>query len=97
MLRKEGGTNCCHILITMCTQPTGPNPRQRILTDKPTSKSLGLVWSCKKHAENFVVNESIATQNKAKKLGRPKSRAASQPLTKNSNKQISSKSLVQRL
>ena len=89
--RKEGGTNRCHTLMGMCTQPTGPNPRPGISTNKPTSKSLGLALSCRKHTQNSVVKESMAAQNKPKKLGRSKSRAANHPLTKNSNKQISSK------
>ena len=91
VLRKEGGTSGCHILTGMCIQPTGTNPRPRISTVKPTSQNLGLVLSCRKHAQNSAVKESIAVQNKPKKLGRPKSRAASHHLTRNNNKRISSK------
>ena len=55
----------------MCIQPTGPNPRLGISTIKPTSKSLGPALSCKKHAQNSTVKESMATQNKPQKLGKP--------------------------
>ena len=76
VLRKEG-TNCCQVLMGLCIQPSGPNPQPRISIAEPRSKSLGPVMSCKKYVPNSAVKECMATQNKPKKLGRPKSDAAS--------------------